>query len=455
MRPPVYTHMPMPMSSCGHILTHVPPTVCSQVFAALKWVTRHVRTQFVLKLDEDTWVDAAALATWLRHLQPAVDDKDDADRAANADDASLSFYGGALRLEGDATVERTGRWSVATSRYNRSTFPTYATGGGYVLSSSAAAAVVREMASGSSPLLENIEDASVGLAAAAAHLAPTPMDSFRQRVKEPSRGEDAFLREGGEVDAAIVSDSGTHRDSSRSGGDDSGRGGGGGLAASAFDGGELDDDLAFECCLRGTLLYHKPLEMEACELCAQIRHLPDVEARRELLRTHRRSDAVRRGLATNTSLSPSFSPSFAPAAPPLPPTPPTSPPLPPAPPAPPSAPPEYLGTCKASTDSEIRAPGTAPQLTLGHAATAAAAAALPLRLPSAYCRLLLTVFVRSLSMTQATLWALMALTSSARLDAGARHPSHSNHPTALPSARLAACAHQARAWIAPASAFRA
>ena len=70
-------------------------------------------------------------------------------------------------------VERSGKWGVASALYAGSKYPAYAKGGGYVLSALAAVRIVEAVRTGLSPLLSNVEDAMVGLAAAALNISAT------------------------------------------------------------------------------------------------------------------------------------------------------------------------------------------------------------------------------------------------------------------------------------------
>ena len=77
-------------------------------------------------------------------------------------------------------VERSGKWGVASALYAGSKYPAYAKGGGYVLSALAAVRIVEAVRTGLSPLLSNVEDAMVGLAAAALNISATHVAMFRE-----------------------------------------------------------------------------------------------------------------------------------------------------------------------------------------------------------------------------------------------------------------------------------
>ena len=78
-------------------------------------------------------------------------------------------------------VERSGKWSVDRALYAAATFPPYAKGGGYVLSARAAERVVQAVRTGRSPLLNNVEDAMIGLAAVAVNLSARRCWRWRRR----------------------------------------------------------------------------------------------------------------------------------------------------------------------------------------------------------------------------------------------------------------------------------
>ena len=169
-----------------------------KMLGALKWVLTSVQTQFVLKVDEDTWVDMSSMIGWL-HAH-----------------GSGWFYGGTMQKE--LPVYRSGKWGVPTSPPNASKYPPYALGGGYVMSLRAAAAVIQVLDTGQVPLIPNVEDGSVGLAAHFLGLRPAPITGFRQR-------------------RSII-----------------------------------NSQLTSGCCSVGTLLYHKPSDMRICEQCSSLPH---------------------------------------------------------------------------------------------------------------------------------------------------------------------------------------
>ena len=92
-----------------------------KVIAALRWALEHVASRFILKVDEDTWVHAEALTHFLNvqfELPMTVD-----------------WYGGWVT---QSRVIRSGSWGVPFDIYPEDEYPTYVSGGGYVLSRRAA-----------------------------------------------------------------------------------------------------------------------------------------------------------------------------------------------------------------------------------------------------------------------------------------------------------------------------
>ena len=71
--------------------------------------------------------------------------------------SAAPWYGGQVH---EVNVLRSGKWAVSTALYPDVVYPPYAKGGGYVLSSVAVAAIGKEIRSGRSPLLRNVEAVS-------------------------------------------------------------------------------------------------------------------------------------------------------------------------------------------------------------------------------------------------------------------------------------------------------
>ena len=255
------------------------------MLAALRWTVDNVHSQFVLKVDEDTWVDPMGVVSWLM---------------SNAVQSAL-FYGGALH---GTPVHRQGKWAVSPDIYPAALYPLYAKGGGYVVSTLAASQIVQAIKLGQSPVLDNVEDATVGLAAAALQLTPTPIGGFR----DGQEWSDALAK------------------------------------ASAEELDEAVEKAVDDCCKVGTLLYHKPPHMPSCEACHSVQKTK--AAALPLLITEGRS------LARMAEFSPMWTPQITKQQPPAPPLPPLLPPLPPSPPSPP-LPPLQAGSRYASSSVEL------------------------------------------------------------------------------------------------------
>ena len=81
------------------------------------------------------------------------------------------------------------------------------------------------------PLLNNVEDATVGIAAAALHMAPFHIAGFQEISPESATALGAAAAEGRQL------------------------------------GPELLDSIVRDCCSVGILLYHKPLDVTVCDTC--------------------------------------------------------------------------------------------------------------------------------------------------------------------------------------------
>ena len=185
-----------------------------KIVAALRWVGLKITTNFVLKVDTDTWVAPTRLAAWIDMFG-----------------VNVSYGGDIIR---DSPVVRSGVWGVERRWFAPDVYPAYANGGGYVLSRNASALVVEAIDAGAAPMLVNIEDVVVGLAAAAMNITPTSIPMF------------------GRVGTV----------------------------------GEL------ECCTIGMLLFHKPAAMELCDLCNSRLTMPHKEIVTAIQESRRRLSPV-------------------------------------------------------------------------------------------------------------------------------------------------------------------
>ena len=129
-------------------------------------------------------------------------------------DPSKAWYGGLLPQEGKKAVERTGKKAVPTNAFAASEYPQYAQSGGYVMTASAATRIFDAVQSGRSALLPNVEDVMIGLAATAENISAVSIDGFH---KQPFEG--------------------------------------------------FDKEAETLCCTPGTLLFHQPSNLRACDEC--------------------------------------------------------------------------------------------------------------------------------------------------------------------------------------------
>jgi hypothetical protein len=260
---------------------------------ALRWTAANVATRFVFKADDDTWLRPSGIVEWL---------------TSKCTQPEGCLYGGLIKR--DAPVHRTGTWGVTAEAFAASTYPPYAQGGGYLLATEAASRILDVLTTGRAPLLPNVEDATVGIAAEAAGIALTDM-----------------------------SDVCSERN----------------LAAS-----EDDQD----CCAAGLLAYHKPADMLACDLCHSSTS-PDVawygDAMARITSTRRQLATASDGRRLSESPSPSLPPPSPPSPPPSPPPP--SPPPSPPPPLPPGV--FTSGAAALNSYSKIGTASTGPWVAAG------------------------------------------------------------------------------------------
>ena len=284
------------------VYLHVPDDyarLATKVIASFRWVTAHVQASFILKLDEDTWLDPTGVLGWIR--------------------ATPIEYGGTVHA---APVAREGKWAVAQDVFNASQYPACshavvveptafwplphtclpqaaqlasaradAKGGGYIVATAAALSALRVIEEKRSTFIDNVEDATMGLAMNATGVTPTHLPMFREIPPDLPPWDELPI----ERISALLQD----------------------------------------CCATETLLYHKPLDMRVCDACRgyEDQQPPSWSTSDESTRRH-----LKRAL---TLTSPSLSPTSprVPQPPPLPPSPPNPPPLPPLLPPSPEGPP--------------------------------------------------------------------------------------------------------------------
>ena len=151
----------------------------SKVLRMLQWVTETVDCNVILKVDEDTWVDAPATAQALKHVT-----------------AASAFYGG--RLAHEYPVLREGVWKVSREDVPSVNHSDYALGGAYALSRSTAQQAVMTLYAGHTPMIANVEDVTISLAVRAAGVAPAAIDGFRgsDQPRTSTRGHHSCCAEG-------------------------------------------------------------------------------------------------------------------------------------------------------------------------------------------------------------------------------------------------------------------
>jgi hypothetical protein len=151
----------------------------SKVLRMLQWVTETVDCNVILKVDEDTWVDALATAQTLKHVT-----------------AASAFYGG--RLAHEYPVLREGKWKVSRKDVPSVNHSDYALGGAYALSRSTAQQAVMTLYAGRTPMIANVEDVTISLAVRAAGVAPAAIDGFRgsDQPRTSTRGHHSCCAEG-------------------------------------------------------------------------------------------------------------------------------------------------------------------------------------------------------------------------------------------------------------------
>ena len=151
----------------------------SKVLRMLQWVTETVDCNVILKVDEDTWVDAPATAQALKHVT-----------------AASAFYGG--NLAHNYPVWREGKWKVSRKDVPSVNHSDYALGGAYALSRSTAQQAVMTLDAGHTPMIANVEDVTISLAVRAAGVAPAAIDGFRgsDQPRTSTRGHHSCCAEG-------------------------------------------------------------------------------------------------------------------------------------------------------------------------------------------------------------------------------------------------------------------
>ena len=159
---------------------------------AIQWALTNVQFEVLLKCDDDTVVHVSRLWGWLlrfgRHKWPRL-------YAGRLEEGGVVIRTDGSTRRGDGhifTDLEMSKWAVPYSMFNESKYPSYAKGGGYLLGSTAAAAILNaaNQWARSAPRLE-IEDAFVGILAKRSRITPVDIPLF---IDQPVHLNHAPLR---------------------------------------------------------------------------------------------------------------------------------------------------------------------------------------------------------------------------------------------------------------------
>lgn len=167
-----------------------------KVRAGFQWAATNANYTHLVKIDDDTFVNPSRLMAWLRHVP------------------LMRFYCGFVLVEG-AVVMRAAyvehwpkglrgmprmrgkkesllKWAVPNETYSALRYPSYALGGGYVLSADAVRSALSAWEDGRAPIIANVEDAMVGVAMHMLGVPPRHEPGFSERLSPtPSDVPDA------------------------------------------------------------------------------------------------------------------------------------------------------------------------------------------------------------------------------------------------------------------------
>ncbi|XP_078369127.1 UDP-GalNAc:beta-1,3-N-acetylgalactosaminyltransferase 1-like isoform X3 [Oculina patagonica] len=111
-----------------------------------QWSWRHCRPKYILKTDEDCYVNVLSLVQWLQDYHVA--------------NGSKPLYAGNIQRDMEVVRDKNHRYYVSVMDMNKHKYPPYASGGGYVFSASLLPKLLT--ASRQVPIIP-VEDACVGL----------------------------------------------------------------------------------------------------------------------------------------------------------------------------------------------------------------------------------------------------------------------------------------------------
>ena len=88
----------------------------------LRWSMRHCQSKYILKTDEDCFVNVLSLVQWLQEYHVTK--------------GSKALYAGNIQREMEVVRDKRHRYYVSTMDFRKAMYPPYASGGGYVFSAS-------------------------------------------------------------------------------------------------------------------------------------------------------------------------------------------------------------------------------------------------------------------------------------------------------------------------------
>lgn len=112
----------------------------------LQWSEKHCQAKYVLKTDDDCFVNVLSLVEWLQEYRET--------------NGSKSLYAGNIQKEMEVVRHKQNRYYVSFMEFNQRIYPPYASGGGYVFSGSLLPKLLA--ASTKVPIIP-VEDACFGL----------------------------------------------------------------------------------------------------------------------------------------------------------------------------------------------------------------------------------------------------------------------------------------------------
>lgn len=112
----------------------------------LRWALRYCHSKYILKTDEDCYVNILSLVQWLHNY--------------HVTNSSQALYAGNIQREMEVVRDKSHRYYVSAMDFKKRAYPPYASGGGYVFSASLLPELLK--ASQKVPIIP-VEDACFGL----------------------------------------------------------------------------------------------------------------------------------------------------------------------------------------------------------------------------------------------------------------------------------------------------